>query len=882
MSGSSNWYRRVESLYQRALDLPSDRRAQFLEQTCGDEPALRSEVEDLLNHYQVAQTGYLNRPAHDLASQINDTSPMPNRIGPYCIIRQIGQGGMGIVYEADQPEPKRRVALKVVRMDRSGDRMLRRFGHEIQALARLSHPGVAQIYEAGLGAVQYNGVAAFTAPYFAMELIEGEPLCVYAHRLGLSVRQRLQLFVRVCEAIQHAHQKGVIHRDLKPANILVQANGLPKVLDFGIARLMVNDTGSAVETHTGQVFGTLAYMSPEHLAGDLKALDTRSDVYSLGVILYELLSGKTPYDFASASIADAARVVSQSAPPLLGRQNPQLRGDLETIVAKALDTDPQRRYPSASELAAEINRHLNDEPIEARRHSRGYVLGRVIARHKVFATVACGALLVIVGSAVSLGLMYVSRSKAWNEAKLRQLELEEANAGETEARLIAEAVSLFQREMLAAADPGQMGKDVTVRQVLDAAAARLDEGSMADQPAVEAAVRGTLGKTYASLGMAQPAEKQFRSALEIRTKAFGETRPEVAASMNDLGELLYMTGQQPEAEQLMADALDLRRRLLPAHHPDVAESLNNLAFVLHRKLRFSEAELAYREALDIYVKAHGENHESVALCLDNLGGLYIDRRDPQTALPLIEQAYQIRKERFGRDDHPEVSKARNNLAVCLQAVGRVHDSLPLHEVNVEVNRRSLGPRHPDTIAAELNLARSFLGASDPVRAEQLLRHTLNSIESAPLDDFIQDDLVYEVLAKVLEALDRHDEAAEAFERGIREARARYGDIHATVATYHNEMAMFCVRQCQFDPALHHATQALDVAARLAGNHDSEKHALYLNNLGVVHFKRKEYADAVRYFADSLSRRQRLLGDDHPDTASTAESLEDARKALQTP
>ena len=305
---------------------------------------------------------------------------LPERIGRYRIVRLLGEGGMGAVYEAEQENPHRTVALKVIRVGYADPEMVRRFENEAQALGRLHHPGIAQIYEAGTADTQFG-----SQPYFAMELVHGQTLLTYCDQHHTNVRERLELMAKIADAVQHAHQRGLIHRDLKPANILVDEAGQPRILDFGVARLTDADTQATRQTNIGQIVGTLSYMSPEQVQGDPDALDTRSDVYALGVILYEMLAGKMPYTLPR-QLHEAVRTIQQTEASPLSTLVKSYRGDIETIVAKALEKDKSRRYGSAAELAADIRRHLHHEPIVARPPSTMYQLGKFARRNRALVT----------------------------------------------------------------------------------------------------------------------------------------------------------------------------------------------------------------------------------------------------------------------------------------------------------------------------------------------------------------------------------------------------------------------------------------------------------------------------------------------------------------
>jgi tetratricopeptide (TPR) repeat protein len=694
--------------------------------TAGDKPGGAPESDP---HEQPTAEGGI-QPARD------DHGPGPGhpaRIGPFRIIALIGHGGMGMVYEAEQERPNRLVALKIVRPGMVPASALRRFELEYEFLGRLQHPGIAQIYQAGVEETEYG-----PQPYFAMELVRGQRLDAYIRTKRPSLRERLELVASIADAVQHAHHRGIIHRDLKPANILVTDSGQPKVLDFGIARAAHDGVLTTMHTAAGEVLGTLSYMSPEQIAGDVSSIDTRSDVYALGVILYEVLAERPPYELDRKSIAEAARIINDSEPTRLSLATGAVPADVETIVAKALEKEKERRYRSAADLAEDIRRYLRDEPIAARPASAAYQVRRFARRHKALVGGVLASLVLLLAGVVATTWQAIRATRAERVAEARALEAE----GE---RAKAEAVTTFLTEMLGSVDPAQArGRDVSVREALDAAAAKIDAGAMRAQPAVEGAVRNTIGSTYAGLGLYAEAERQLRAAealqlktgarplergdtqnrlvnvlyqarkfpeaikaaelaVDLRRQALGPEHKDVATSLDDLGAVLMASGDMTRAEPLMRESLAMRRRLLPATDPLLAVGLNNLAYLVWRKGQLEEAEAMYREALAIDRQALGNDHPEIATRLTNLVVLLGEMGKRDLSEPLAKESVAIRRKVQG-DRHPIMANTLDAYAGVIADLGRDAEAEAILREALDIARAGFGEVHIETAREQHHLA----------------------------------------------------------------------------------------------------------------------------------------------------------------------------------
>jgi tetratricopeptide (TPR) repeat protein len=705
----------IQRLYHEALELEQRRRVAFIRQACGEDEVLRAELSSLLAQAEPGAE-FMEAPAvrvaaKALAASAQTVRPnaaaaagVPLIIGRYRVLRLLGEGGMGAVYEAEQDQPRRVVALKIIKPGLASSEILRRFQYESQALGRLQHPGIAQIYEANTA-----DSGGGPQPYFAMELIRGQPLLEYAAARHLNSRARLELTAKICDAVEHAHQRGVIHRDLKPGNILVDETGQPKILDFGVARVTESDMQHTRQTSLGQLVGTLAYMSPEQVLGDPFALDIRSDVYALGLTLYELLAGKLPYDIDQKPLHEAVGIIRDHEPARLSSIDRAYRGDIETIVAKALDKGKARRYGSAAAMAADIRHYLADEPITARPASAGYQLQKFARRHK-----ALVAGTVAVFMALAAGVVVSTR------------EAVRARTAETSAQAVSD---FLQNDLLAQASAATQAApntkpdpDLKVRTALDRAAARI-AGKFDRQPEVEAAIRDTIGQTYLDLGLYPEGRKQFERALDLRRRTLGIENPKTLKTMSRLGRIAALQDLDAEAEALLSNSISVQRRVLGADHLDTLYSMNALAGVYDNQGKYSLADSLLSQVLEVRRRILGPEHPDTMAAMNNLA--IICRRQYKYAQSeaLEVQALKIQRRTLG-PEHPDTLMTMHNLSIFYMQQGKYALAEALARQTLEIRRRVLGPEHPSTLFSMDQLARVCDLQGKYAEAETLFTKTL--------------------------------------------------------------------------------------------------------------------------------------------------------------
>ncbi|MFG0284019.1 MAG: tetratricopeptide repeat protein, partial [Phycisphaerales bacterium JB039] len=759
---------RARDIFTEVIEAPAAERARVIESRCAAESELRREVESLLRFHS-EDDGFLERPALE-ESGLARAGPLERlapgaQVGGYRISGFLGAGGMGVVYSAEQESPRRLVALKLIRPGLVSTGAVRRFGREAAALGRLRHPGIARIYEAGEAEI-----AGATAPYLAMELVEGQPLTRHARQAQLNVRQRLELFALVCDAVAHAHERGVVHRDLKPGNIIVESPGgaaasrdapggassaggaSPKILDFGVARIVATgeqdgtDGGEPITMHTraGQLIGTLAYMAPEQATGDSDIVDTRADVYALGAILYELLAGQAPIDVHDAPIPAAVRAIAEREPAGLGTIDRQLRGDIETIVRKALEKDPARRYASAAALGEDIRRHLDDLPIAARPPSAMYQLRKFSRRHRAAAgaAVAVGAVLSV--SVVALGAMLARATTA--EATARR---EAVRAG---------AVAQFLDDMLSGISPEiAMSMDTELlRAILDRASQRVHAYS--EHPLIEADIRMIIADSYDAAGLTELARPHLEQSLAIRRAELGRAHADAIASLIRLGEMDFEDGDYDNALVKASEAEALAQEALGQGHAFTLWAQNNIATYTANLGRPQEVDALSVRVLDGRRRLFGPDHPDTLVSMSVRMHLLWDLRRLDEAAVLGEETLERRTRVLGAE-HPETLISANNLAALYYDLERIDDAIAMHERILEVRRRILGSDHPHTLATLNNLASACnTDGRDLARAEELFVELLERIPRVLGEEHPNRAIASHNLARLYRNQDRFAEA----------------------------------------------------------------------------------------------------------------------------
>ncbi len=838
--------KRVQSVFLAAVEKEDlTERTAVVDRECGSDDALRQRVEALLRAHDqpdshvdppepaervnaVSGAEPTDATRDNTPSSDDTTLPIPRpitegpgtRIGPYKLREKIGEGGMGVVYLAEQEKPvRRKVALKIIKPGMDTEQVVIRFEAERQALAIMDHPSIARVFDAG---------ATDTGrPYFVMELVKGVPITHYCDTVHLTPRERLELFIPVCQAIQHAHQKGIIHRDVKPSNVLVtmqDGKPVPKIIDFGIAKATEQKlTERSLFTQHGTIMGTLEYMSPEQAELSAMDVDTRTDVYALGVLLYELLTGSTPLDrkhLRESGYVEILRRIREEEPPRPStrlsdwherlpsvaaqrkmepaRLTKLVRGELDWIVMKAIEKDRTRRYETASGFARDIERYLGGDPVEAGPPSAGYRLRKYARKHRVALYTAAAFAAMLAAAAAESTWQALLATSARNEAQAayQRSRENEAKAIEQEAlarRSAAESeavLTFFQEKVLSAARPeglgGGLGKDATIRNALDAAEPTI-AGSFTEQPIVEASVRDALGLTYWHLGEPVMAIRQLERAVELRQSKFGPDHLGTLRSRGHLALFYTYAGRTAEAIPLLEELIRLLSTKVGPDDPDTLNSRNNLANAFLDAGRTSDGIALHEETLKLRTTKLGPDHSDTLMSRNNLATAYLDCGRTTEAFALNKENLNLLNSKLG-PDHPHALISRHNLANAYLAAGRTNEAITLHEENLKLLTSKLGPDHPNALNSRNNLASAYSAAGRTADTIAMDEGTLR-LRTSRLGPYHPDTLrSRHNLANAYLAAGRTAEATTFHEETLNLRTSKLGSDHPDTLTSRNNLA----------------------------------------------------------------------------------------------
>jgi non-specific serine/threonine protein kinase/serine/threonine-protein kinase len=858
MEKTKQW-EKAKELFAAALERSPSERGEFLREACGPDKSLLAELESLLSNYDGSEV----LSGHPGVTELMQEAQPPQPIGPYRLVRKIGEGGMGQVWLAEQSAPlKRQVALKLIRAGMYDDALLRRFQAERQSLALMDHPAIAKVFDAG--------ATADGQPYLVMEYVPGEPITDYCDRKKLSIRERLELFVKACEGVQHAHQKAIIHRDLKPANILVveqDGKPAPRLIDFGLAKgATPMAAGESLFKLTLGFVGTPGYMSPEQTDPNAGDVDTRTDVYSLGVVLYELLTGLLPFDTGKwrkqpldevlrqlreqdtprpsdrvqsdeESSGTAARLRGTELKPLSGL----LRGDLDCITMKAIERDRARRYGTPSELAADINRYLKHEPVVARPASAGYRLQKYARRHRVAAGVAAGLVILLAAFA---GL---------EAAQLRRM---------TRERDRANRIADFAMGMFKVSDPSEArGNTITAREILDKASKDIGAGLTKD-PEMQAQMMYVMGKTYQGLGLYSQSETLFRKTFEIQQQVLGPDNPDTVRTLSDLGNSLMWRGQFAEAEKVHRQSLEILLRTVGPTKLNTAKVMSNLASDLLREGRYAEAGQFYRRALDVQEKLLGRQDPFVLTLMTNLGGVEYYQGHYIEAEKLERDTVESRRQVSG-PNHPETLKALNNFAAVLAIEGRFREAEQLDRDVVDTRRRVLGAEHPDTLRSMSNLADVLTGEGRFAEAGKSERDVLDARRKIVGPQNVETLQTMKALAVVLSDEGQWSEGEKMESEAVEGLRRVVGPNNPDTLTAIISLAAIHEREGHYPEAERSDREALEAARRVLGAQSLGTRQA-MNTLALALANEGHYAEAADIAKQALDIESQLQMPEHVD------------------
>jgi eukaryotic-like serine/threonine-protein kinase len=871
------------TIIERARELGPRERSEYVRRACGSDETLLSQVLLGLGE-DVSQSGFWDEVAagesgsHDTAGSLEG-----QRLGPYRILRKLGTGGMGDVYLAERAdeEYQQQVAIKLVRSGVFSRQVQGRLRMERQILATLQHPNIARLLD--------GGRAPDGTPYLVMEYIDGEPIDAYCDRRRLSPEERIALARTVCAAVHYAHQNLIVHRDLKPNNILITPQGVPKLLDFGIAKLLDARQSAATlaVTHAEYRVMTPAHASPEQVRGDV--ITTASDIYVLGVLLYELLCGRRPFQLLGSSLLEMEKIIceqeaptpsemvartAREAPELLtdivasrsttpARLQKFLRGEVDSIIGMAMRKDPERRYSSAEQLAADLERHLDGKPVLASKDTWLYRTRKFVGRHK----------LAVAASAVAILTLAAFATITFVQAQRIAYERDVSNAERTRA----EQVSSFLVELFELSDPSRSrGNQVTARELLDIGARRVSLG-LAGQPETRATLLATIGTVYQSLGLYSDSVALLEEGLKSRIRIHGPRAPAVAVALRELGDALCDRGDLAQCETRLTAALDMQRELLGADSLEIAPTIMAQAKLAQLRGNFDAAERLYNQSLDIY-RTHGKERTTEATSVMNeLAGLYSYRGWHDRAATLYRAALDIDRQTLG-NDHPQVGQHVHNLAVALHEQGKLEEAAPRYEESMQTLTRVLGEKHPQTIDAAANYGRFLHRRGELARAEEVLSKVVELDRQArgPRHAFVAHDLVN--LGMVRLDTQQHAQAEKDFRAALDIYAESLPPDHPYVASALTGLGRCMLEQHRLAEAEQTLRRAKEIAAKSFAL-NSPQLAAANSSLGRVLMAQRRPDEAAKLLRESYPILVQAQGENAVITQRTRDALAqlDARR-----
>jgi eukaryotic-like serine/threonine-protein kinase len=818
-------WQKIQYIFETVVELPEQERMAYLDQSCKGDNDLREELIAMLEA-DASSNNLLDQPIRESIDSFSTNNRSGERFGSYRIIKEIGSGGMGAVYLAERADGQfeQQVALKLIKPGLHSGDIINRFEHERQILAQLQHPNIAQLLDGGMSE---EGM-----PFFSMEYVSGLPIDAYCDKHKLSIDDRIRLFMTVCQAVQFAHNNLIIHRDLKPGNIFITDDGTVKLLDFGIAKVFDKEQDTPSLTHTGTYAMTPEYAAPEQIQS--RRVTTTTDVYALGLILYELLTGTRPYEFTSSSLLDIEKVITAQEPmrpssvikrgisqsdtaqennfntiSQLRRISPErlkrkLNGDLDNICLMALKKEQDRRYSSAELLRQDLERYLKGLPVRARKESVNYRLQKFVSRHRLGVIAASITLLLLISVVTYYTLQLSSqRDRAVAEAQKAQV------------------VTDFLVDLFNVVDPNEAkGHTITVREVLDRGADRI-ETELKDQPETQISMLDVIGKVYYSLGFYDESLVLVNKALELRKNLYGEEHPEVAKNLTGIGYIQSARAKYSQADSLLNRALEINKKFLPPDDMEFAKTYGSLAWVWNLLGDYDKADTLYRKAIEIEKK---NDVPELGVSYNNLALLMHEMNRYEEAEQYFLQSLELNKKNYG-EVHPELATTLYNYAQLQRDMDHIDEAVELHRQVLAMDRKLHGEEHPD------------------------IAYSLNG------------------LASILVNTGELDEAEDLYRQALEMRRKLMGADHPDVAYNMNNLGRLLIKKQRYQEANQLFMQALEIQKKAYGS-EHQAIARTLKNIGAAYYHLKDYTQSKKYLTEALNMSRRELGDRHFTTANT--------------